>query len=136
LATQQWTRRPAEKEWSLTEILCHLRDVDSEVNLPRLEKITTEDAPFIAGMATDPWAEERDYFHQSGPEALALFIQNRSQITALLDQLDPAGWQRIARHAIFGPTTLEELIRFITTHDIVHMRQGYQTRLAAKSHSV
>ena len=64
---------------------------------------------------------------EHGPAALEAFIDNRDQMTQMLDALAPEGWQRIARHAIFGPTTLEELIRFITTHDIVHIRQGVQT---------
>jgi HAD superfamily hydrolase (TIGR01549 family) len=132
LTPEQWNHRPAEKEWTITEILCHLRDVDNEVNLPRLEKIAQEDTPFLAGISTDPWAEERDYFHQSGKQALSTFIENRTQMTTLLDQLSPEGWQRPARHAIFGPSTLEELVSFITTHDIVHIRQGFQTIQTAK----
>ena len=132
LTSAQWNYRPAEKEWTITEILCHMRDVDSEVNLPRLQKIAMEDTPFFAGIATDPWAEERDYFHQSGKLALSTFIDNRTEMTQLLDHLSSEGWQRPARHAIFGPTTLEELISFIITHDIVHMCQGFQTLQGAK----
>lgn len=132
LSPAQWRFRPAAQDWSTTEILCHLRDVDGEVNLPRLQRIAAEEAPFVAGIPTDPWAEERDYFHQSGPAALAAFIDTRTQMTGLLDLLSDAGWQRTARHAIFGPTTLEELVRFTTTHDIVHMRQGAQTIQGAR----
>lgn len=132
LTPAQWNYHSAEKEWTITEILCHLRDGDNEVNLPRLKLIAQEDNPFLAGIATDPWAKERDYYHQSGKQALATFIENRTLMALLLDQLSIDDWQRPARHAIFGPTTLEELIGFITTHDIVHMRQGFQTIRGAR----
>jgi hypothetical protein len=35
-------------------------------------------------------------------------------------------WQRPARHAIFGPTRLQELVSIIAAHDRVHMGQVYE----------
>jgi hypothetical protein len=32
-------------------------------------------------------------------------------------------WKRKARHAIFGPTDLQELVKFIAEHDKLHIRQ-------------
>lgn len=127
LTDRQWKERPEEKEWSLTEIFCHLRDVDQEVNLPRLEKVTGEDNPFLAGINTDPWAEERDYRHQDGPGALREFIEVRSRLVERLESLPESGWQRTSRHAIFGPTTVKELVAFIVTHDRTHIEQCIKT---------
>ena len=36
---ERWNIRPSADEWSITEILCHLRDVDGEVNYPRVKKV-------------------------------------------------------------------------------------------------
>jgi FMN phosphatase YigB (HAD superfamily) len=126
LEDADWTRKPAPGEWSLTEILCHLRDVDQEVNLPRLQKVIGSDNPFIPGKDTDPWAEARQYARQDGRQALVQMIFARQQIVALLEALDPAGWQRPARHAIFGPTRLQELVDIIAAHDRLHLQQVYQ----------
>jgi hypothetical protein len=104
-----------------------MRDVDHDVNFPRLRAIQSEDTPFLPGVATDPWAVERHYLDQSGPDALQSFLQGRSEISAFLNQITPTGWQRPARHAIFGPTTFQELLGFVITHDIVHIRQVFQT---------
>jgi FMN phosphatase YigB (HAD superfamily) len=120
---QDWNKRPGEDEWSTTELMCHLRDVDLEVNLPRLQKVMSEDNPFLPGVATDPWAEERSYCSESGPDALKNFSEIRTKITDLLESLEPGDWQRMARHAIFGPTTIRELTGFIATHDRVHVAQ-------------
>jgi FMN phosphatase YigB (HAD superfamily) len=123
LTGQQWRERPERNEWSITEIFCHLRDVDREVNIPRLEKVIGESKPFLAGMNTDTWAQERNYQQQDGPAALREFMDARTQLIARLEGIDEADWQRTARHAIFGPTTLKELIGFTTTHDRTHVQQ-------------
>ncbi len=119
-------RRPAPLEWSPGEVLCHLRDVDREVNLPRLQKVTSESNPFLPGQETDPWAEIRQYQLQDGVQALADFIHNRLVLLGLLDNLSPADWDRKARHAIFGPTNLRELVNIIAGHDILHIQQIYK----------
>jgi FMN phosphatase YigB (HAD superfamily) len=121
LSEQDWNIRPQENQWSPTELLCHLRDVDQEVNWPRLQKVMSEDNPFLPGIATDPWAEERNYSLENGQRALNEFIKIRSKITGLLETLEPDDWYRMARHAIFGPTKIKELTGFIATHDRVHI---------------
>jgi FMN phosphatase YigB (HAD superfamily) len=123
LSEEQWKRRPAPEEWSPIEILCHLIDVDREVNLPRLQRIALEDQPFLAGIETDGWAIERKYCDQDGLDRLNDLMEVRKEILTLLQALSPAGWQRQARHSIFGPTKITELINIISTHDRVHIRQ-------------
>lgn len=118
-----WTKHPGPGEWSFTEILCHFRDVDAEVNLPRIVSVLQETNPFIPGIDTDQWAEERLYFCQNGREALDDFISSRIQLLDILDNLKPDDWTRPARHAIFGPTVLKELISIIVGHDRLHIRQ-------------
>lgn len=126
LTQRQWIERPAPGEWSLTEIFSHLRDVDLEVNIPRIEKVMSGSMPFIAGINTDRWAEERGYASEDGPTALAQFIAARKQLIERLEALSEPDWQREARHAIFGPTHLHELVSFIATHDRSHIQQAYE----------
>lgn len=124
--TDAWTLRPGPEEWSKTEIVCHLRDVEREVNLPRIKSLLEEDNPFFPGMDTDPWAEERKYIDQDGPAALAAFFAARQRLIKLLEKLPAQDWQRPARHAILGPTTLHELVSIIASHDRMHMHQLHQ----------
>jgi HAD superfamily hydrolase (TIGR01549 family) len=119
--------RPAEGEWSPGEVLCHLRDVEREVFLPRLQKVTQEDNPFLSGRDTDQWAEERRYIEQDGLQALQDFTQTRMEQLALLEELKPEEWSRSARHAIFGPTRLHELVNITAGHDRLHIRQVYRS---------
>jgi HAD superfamily hydrolase (TIGR01549 family) len=127
LSTELFTIRPEPGEWCLAEILCHLRDVEAEVNLPRYQKVIRETDPFLAGMVTDPWADERQYICQDGLSALAEFSHARLEALACLEDLEPEDWRRPARHAIFGPTDLKELTSISAGHDRLHLQQFQRT---------
>jgi len=118
--------RPTFNEWSPSEVLCHLRDVDAEVNYERLQKVLNERNPFIPGQDTDQWAEARQYCLQDGLEALTDFTKERIQVLRLLENLSKEDWDRPARHAIFGPTSLRELVNIIAGHDILHVQQVFR----------
>jgi len=120
------TRRPIPNEWSLTEIICHLRDTELEVNLPRLRMLLELDEPFIPARAIAEWAKERSYNDQDFPQALIDFTSARMQLVDSLRGLT-VEWQRRARHAIFGPTDLHELVKFMAEHDKLHIRQIWST---------
>ncbi len=131
LSDGQWNRRTAPQEWCFTEILCHLRDSDREINLPRVEKILSETAPFISPVDADAWSMERGYCGEDGPAALRGFLESRVRLLDQLAQLSPEDWDRPARHAIFGPTTLRELLAFSAVHDRSHVAQALAALRAA-----
>ena len=123
LSEETWRYRPDENSWSLTEITCHLRDVECEINLPRIKKIIGSQSPFIPGIDSDAWAIERDYQSQNGFAALQTFIETRIETLAILQKISSDDWQRPAQHAIFGPTDLREITSIIAGHDRLHVRQ-------------
>ena len=118
-----WSDRPADGEWSVTEILCHMRDVELEVDQPRIDLILSQDDPFIPGQNPDAWASDRNYITQDGAGALRDFTSGRLGTLARLAGLAPAQWSRKTRHAIFGPTSLQELVSFNAEHDRLHIQQ-------------
>jgi FMN phosphatase YigB (HAD superfamily) len=124
---EQWMRCPECDEWSLNEIFCHLRDVELEVNIPRVRTMLEETNPFIAGQVTDDWVQQREYDLQDGHEALLVMTKARSQLVATLSSLAPDDWKRKARHSVFGPTYLQELVGFVTAHDLSHIQQVVAT---------
>jgi FMN phosphatase YigB (HAD superfamily) len=127
LTASSWIEHPQPGEWNFTEILCHLRDVDIEVNQPRIDKVLKEPNPFLPGIDTDKWAEERLYYCQNGLTALKDFISSRIQLLDILQDLKPEDWQRQARHAIFGPTSIKELVSIIVGHDRIHIQQAFRS---------
>jgi FMN phosphatase YigB (HAD superfamily) len=124
--SNHWTRKPAPAEWSMTEIICHLRDVERAVNIPRIRKILAEENPFLAGEDTDQWVADHKCSDQDGAKILDDFVLARKETISLLRALR-AEWSRTARHAIFGTTTLLELVGIIAGHDRVHIQQIWKT---------
>lgn len=119
----KWNTPPSPDEWSLVEILCHLRDSEQEINRPRLERMMRETEPFIAGQSIAERSRERGYIHQDGNAAFCDYLSARLETLTILKSLTDKDWNRKARHSIFGPTTLLEMVGFMTTHDRLHIQQ-------------
>jgi FMN phosphatase YigB (HAD superfamily) len=126
LPAEAWKCKPAEGEWCLTEIYCHLRDVETDINLPRVKAILSEENPFLAGVASDEWVGERNYAAQDGKTALHGFLEARKETLALLSN-GTTRWGAPARHSFFGPTTLLELAGIMAGHDRAHVQQVWKT---------
>lgn len=122
-----WRLRPIPGEWSLLEIMCHLRDVEREVNLSRFEMLSTTTNPFIPGIDSDRWAIERKYNEQEDTAVFIDFCNNRSKVLEIISRYSTEDWHQSVRHSIFGPTTRLELVKFIATHDRSHLQQIVQT---------
>lgn len=119
-----WQWRPGAQEWSLTELACHLRDVEREVHQPRFRLVLTQVWPFLAGVSADEWASLRGYAREDGHAALEAFLTARAQTVAMLQGLDTAVWQRQGNHAFLGLTTMHELLNLVVKHDHSHWLQA------------
>ncbi len=117
-------RRPQKDEWSASEVLCHLRDVEKEVFLPRLQRVLAEDNPLLPDVNAAIWAEERSYQSQAGLTALYDFVRSRLQTLSAIEAATvPADWQRRAYHAVYGDMTFAAVVNRIVRHDQMHIRQ-------------
>ncbi|MCC6987130.1 MAG: DinB family protein [Anaerolineales bacterium] len=120
-----WAFRPDQNEWTLTELLCHLRDTEREIHQRQLSLFNGQGAPFIPRPDTGVWASQRDYAHEDGPAALRDFIAARRETLEILTNTNDQGWRQKARHAIFGPTDFREVTGFIADHDRMHIHQAW-----------
>ncbi len=102
------------------QVICHLRDVDREINLPRLQAILENDNPFISSVDTHEWIQQRAYDRENPQAAVAGYIAARQEVLRSLGPLTPAQWDRRARYALFGPMTLAEWIAVLAEHDLRH----------------
>ena len=118
-----WNWRPDQDDWSLTEVLCHLRDVEGEVHQPRFVAVLERKDPFLPGASADEWAKVRGYRDQDGRAALAAFLLRRQETVNMLKDLTPDTWQRQGTHAYLGRTSLHELLFLVTRHDGIHWEQ-------------
>ncbi|HQF71016.1 MAG TPA: DinB family protein [Promineifilum sp.] len=122
-AAADWSRRPADAEWSLTEIACHLRDVEREVHQARFQALLEDSSAFLPGVDADEWAITRHYRAQDGRAAAAAFVAARAETITRLAPLPPEVWETQGQHTFFGPTSLHELVHLAVQHDRVHGQQ-------------
>ncbi|MBK6326626.1 MAG: DinB family protein [Chloroflexi bacterium] len=118
-----WQWRPSPGEWSLTELCCHLRDVEQEVHQPRFLSMMSTANAFISGATSDDWVAERQYARQNGRVALHEFLAARDRTIAMLPQPGDPIWARQGRHSFFGPTSTHELLNLAVKHDLAHWEQ-------------
>ncbi|HHH83349.1 MAG TPA: HAD family hydrolase, partial [Chloroflexi bacterium] len=127
LPAENWAVKPAAEKWAVVETISHLRDVEREVNARRLEAYLAAGEPHFSAFDTDVWAEERSYIREDGRQALQDFIDLRLALLDRLEALEPEQWTRKARHALFGPTTMAEIMAFAAEHDLLHLAQIRET---------
>ena len=122
-AEAPWRRRPAPGRWSALESLCHLRDADRDVFLPRLGRMLAEHNPGIPDADMNDWESARAYNGQSPAAVLAEWSEARRALLAGLAPLGRADWARVGIHAVRGPYPLAEMVRYWGDHDLSHRRQ-------------
>lgn len=132
LTPDRRVERPVPDEWCPTEIVCHLRDVEREVNLPRVKSVMEESNPFLSAEDTDQWAGERQYICQDGWQAFQDFTATRMSLLDRLSQVTEGEWYRPARHSIFGRTHLKEMVSIIAGHDRLHIQQMHRDIFSKK----
>jgi len=123
--------RPADGEWSVRDVICHLRNYAEDEDWNRLHAIVERENPFLSANY-DPWSDADRWATMSCEEALDAFHQLRMNLVNWLEGLPAETWHRPARHAIFGPTTFHEMVSFIMEHDRTHwhqLRQALDTAL-------
>jgi len=138
----QLTRRPDATNWSATEIICHLRDVE-ELFRTRFHTILALDDPTILTFSAEPaalaswgiagavghpldpdrWAKERQYARSDPHQALAAFGRHRTETGVLLDSLTDAQWLRGGIHLRLGRLTLGDWVASLAAHDDNHLAQ-------------
>ena len=127
LTEEAWRHEPAKEDWAMNEIVCHLRDTEREIHQIQLRRLLEREGAFIPRPENAIWANEREYLNVHGPTALAEFSAARLEDLKTLQEQPAEVWSRKARHAIFGPTSFLEVVKFIADHDRLHIQQAWKT---------
>src|SRR5262244_1859306 len=128
-----WRERPAAAEWSPLEIVCHLRDEETEDFGARMRVIVEGGLAFVV---IDParWAEERRYRDADPMAALAALRERRAVTLVFLAGLAPERLRHAVSHARLGALSGLDLLAAWVTHDRLHLAQLAATlaRLGAR----
>jgi len=115
-----------ENARALHEILCHLRDVETEIYLPNLYKICCdENMPFLPIIYQKSRAGKRDDINQDLQFAINAFVQLRQKTLNLIGSIKNEDMEQEGIHDVLGNVTLFQLISKIAEHDREHIHQVY-----------
>jgi uncharacterized damage-inducible protein DinB len=127
----QRRHRPAPGEWGLNEVMAHLLHVETELFLPRLWRIATEEHPALPAFSPEAWTRERDHSLDAFDTSLVAFERARAETIAYLRALPADACERLAVSGFFGPMTLRQYATHIADHDIEHLAQMARARATA-----
>ena len=117
-----WRARPAPKEWSPIEIICHLRDEETEDFGMRVRAIL-DGAREYARIEPERWAVERRY-HEAQPQAaLAALLELRAASLAFLRHVPPEHLTRAVEHPRGGRMSGLDFVAAWVAHDRLHLTQ-------------
>jgi uncharacterized damage-inducible protein DinB len=106
-------------QWSVKELVFHLRDVD-EVFLGRFQRMAAEQDPFLPAFDQEAYARDRNYQDGNAAQALADFAMFRGRMVELLRTVDLS---RGGRHEETGHITIGGAAEHLVSHDLQHLRQ-------------
>lgn len=115
--------KPSEHEFSLLEHLCHLRDLEEEAYGVRIQRILSEEGPFLPDVDGGKLAQERHYQRQELQPALDRFCALRETNIAVLNSLAPDQFERCGEFEFVGQVTLAQLLEKIVEHDQAHWQE-------------
>ncbi|HEX7965291.1 MAG TPA: DinB family protein [Gammaproteobacteria bacterium] len=121
LSEAQFRFKPAAESFSLLENVCHLRDIEVEGYMRRLELLLTEADPLLPDLDGARLARERRYQEQALAPALEAFLAARRRNLTRLEQVNEADLTREGRFENVGVVSLARLLQMWTHHDAEHL---------------
>lgn len=122
LSEQQLRWRPSEGEWSMKEVLCHLRDT-CKVHAERMRRVASEHNPTLPSWDEQAAARDHRYQDDMTEAILPAYTEARLAMVDLLSTLPAEAWLRPGTHAETGPLTLQSLVAGTVGHDRDHLAQ-------------
>ncbi|MBI4588489.1 MAG: DinB family protein [Candidatus Rokubacteria bacterium] len=116
------TRRPKPGEWSATEVLAHLADVELAWGF-RIRKIVSEPRPVLTAFDQEAWARALRYPRLDPRALFDTFRAVRDSNLRILRSLAPARRRRVGVHSEAGPIRLDQLVAHLAEHDLNHLNQ-------------
>lgn len=129
LTEAQLHTRPEPEEWSVTEIVAHLRAC-SDVWGDAIRSMVASSHPTIRAVSPTTWIERTNYRQLEFAMTLQAFRVQRRTLLALLDPLPAQGWKRSAT-VVGGGAPLELTVHSyanrLARHERTHWRQVAKT---------
>jgi DNA-binding HxlR family transcriptional regulator/uncharacterized damage-inducible protein DinB len=113
-------RRPEPGTWSITEYLCHVRDV-FHVYTDRITRTLTQEQPVLEPMYNNRRAEQERYNDQDAAEVLDALTERAVALKTLITSITPEQLHRTATRLPGEQRTLLWLVRQAAHEGIHHL---------------
>lgn len=129
LSAEQIARVPNVEEWSLHQIMSHVRDTEVQVFAYRVGLILKSDTPpVVENFDQEEWAR----LHYSPKEPLknitAEFRAARRKLVKHLRGARDSDWKRYAVHPTYGNIPIEYIALHSYAHTLEHLQQFLNVR--------
>jgi len=117
-------RSPDDGEWSLNDVLAHLRCC-ADVWGKYIAMIIAEDRPTIRAMSPRTWIKRTNYPDLEFTLSLRAFTKQRAELLALLRPLPKTGWSRSATVTGAGKPitrTVLDYAQWLANHERSHVK--------------
>ena len=111
-----------DKGWTITEIICHLRDFDEFFRL-RAMMMREQDYPALPAYDHEALAIERVYNEQRVTAVFTDWRAKRDQFITFFQNLTEEEWARAGIHPERGHFSMMDALMQIVTHDQLHLEQ-------------
>jgi uncharacterized damage-inducible protein DinB len=116
------TLRDGGTGWTVTEVVCHLRDYEA-IFLERVMMMMTQNMPDLLAYDADKLALDGDYNSQDVAVVYADWVSKRQAYLDYLEDLAEEDWSRTGKHPTRGVMTIQDHLALSAWHDINHLEQ-------------
>lgn len=109
--------------WSILEIICHLKDEETDDFRQRLRLTLEDPARDWPKMDPEAWVTERRYQERSLKPELDAFLAERRKSLEWLRGLAAPDWSTKHTHPRLGSMAAGDLLAAWVAHDLLHIRQ-------------
>ncbi len=121
-------RAPSRDEWSVRDIIAHLRDTEARI-FPKMHLILTTEYPdFRKGMTQSNVMTTSE--HDSAFRVMSQFRRVRQSTLSLLREIPRDAWNRMGCDVDNSTITIRDLALFLVEHDAEHLAQIDATLIA------
>ncbi len=135
LAPAQLQTRPRPDEWSLNDILAHLRSC-ADMWGQAIATILAEDHPTIRAVNPTTWIKQTNYPELEFRPSLRAFTRQRAKLLAVLEPLPPGAWSRSATVKGAGKPierTVLAYAQWLARHERSHLKHIARRVAAAQA---
>lgn len=129
LSPAQLREAPAEGEWSINDVLAHLRAC-ADVWGGCIRRLLDEDHPTIRAMDPRTWMQQTDYPDLEFQPSFDTYTRQRAELLDTVSSLTPQQWLRDATVTGAGKPliyTIKHYADRIVVHERAHLKQIERT---------